>query len=210
MLFSEASDRIPPAPAPNPLLTQAVPSHLVPSPPRSSLQTGLPPLPLQTQLPAMNAFGQQQHQQPNAPVSAPQSEYRFGMPTLGQNMPSFGVPAPQPQQQQQHQHQFDNMTGGTNALSQPPQQIPMQVPPAMPNTLLPPASSMPSSGMPPSSGFNAPPTSFGTQMSIANALMQSQTPPQQMTYSGSPAALQNFSSSVARTGSQPGIFMFLD
>uniref|UniRef100_A0A0R3S549 PB1 domain-containing protein n=1 Tax=Elaeophora elaphi TaxID=1147741 RepID=A0A0R3S549_9BILA len=200
----EAGDRIPPAPAPNSLLPQAVPSHLV-SAPAGPLQSGIPPLSLQAQLPAMNAFGQVQQQPPNAPNSAPQSEYRFGMPPIGQNMPSFGIPASQPQQQQQQQP-FGNMTNTANALPQAPPQVPLQVPPnTMPNALSPPASSIPGSGVPPTSGFDAPPTSFGTQMSMASAVMQSQTPSQQMSYSAGPTTLQNFSPAVARPGSQPGM-----
>ncbi|KAL3997598.1 PB1 domain family protein [Acanthocheilonema viteae] len=197
---NEAGDRIPPAPVPNSLLPQAVSSHLVPSAPIG----GLPPLPHQTQLPAMNTFGQQQ--QPNTPISAPQSEYRFGMPPVGQNMPSFGVPASQPQQQQQQQYQqqpYGNMTSA-NALPQPPQQVPLHVPPTtMPSTLPPPASSMPGPGLPPTSGFDPPPTSFGTQISIASTMMQSQTPPQQMPYSASPTPHQNFSPAIARPGMPP-------
>ncbi|CAG9529749.1 unnamed protein product [Cercopithifilaria johnstoni] len=193
----EAGDRNPPALAPNSLLPQAVQSA-----PTGPLQSGLPPLPLQTQLPAMNTFGQQQQQQqPNAPISAPQSEYRFGMPPLGQNMPSFGIPASQPQQQQQYQQQpFGNMTSSANALPHPSQQMPLQVPPTtMPNSLPPPASSIPGSGLPPTSGFDAPPTSFGIQMPLANAIMQSQ----QIPYSASPATLQNFSPAIARPGMLP-------
>ncbi|EFO20134.2 hypothetical protein LOAG_08357 [Loa loa] len=197
----EAGDRIPPAPAPNSLLPQALPSHLVPSAPTGPLQAGPPSLPLQTQLPAINAYDQQQ---PNAPISAPQSEYRFGMPPLSQNISSYGVSASQPQQQQQqHQQQpFGNMIGSANALPQPPQQVPLQIPPAtVPGTLPPPASSMPVSGLPPTSGFDAPPTSFGTQM--VSTVMQSQTSPQQMSYSGSPATLQSFNPTAARPGMSP-------
>uniref|UniRef100_A0A8R1XS02 PB1 domain-containing protein n=1 Tax=Onchocerca volvulus TaxID=6282 RepID=A0A8R1XS02_ONCVO len=206
-----ANDRILPAPAPNSVLSQAVPSHLVQSAPTGPMQTGLPPLPSQTQLPTMNAFGQQQ-QQPNAPVSAPQSEYRFGMLSSNQNIPSFGVSAsqlqPQQQQQQQHhQHQqqpFGNMTSSANALSLPSQQAPLQISSTtMPGALGPPVSSIPGSGLPPASGFDAPPTSFSTQIPVASAIMQSQTSPQQMPYSASPATLQNFN--PARPVSQPGM-----
>lgn len=187
------------------MLPQTAASHLVPSTPSTGpLQTGLPPLPLQTQPPTMNAFGQQQ---PNAPISAPQSKYHFGIPSLGQNIPSFGVSASQPQQQHQQQP-FGNMTSSANALPQPPHQVPLQVPPTtMPGTLPPLASSMPGSGLPPSSGFDAPPTSFGTQMSVANAVIHSQSPPQQMPYSATPATLQSFNSASARPGSQSGIFI---
>lgn len=125
-------------------------------------------------------------------------------------MPSFGIPPSQPQQQQQNPQQpFGNMTGNAS-LPQPPQQMQLQFPPTTMSSALPPSvSPMPGSGLPPTSGFDAPPTSFGTQMSVANAMMQSQTPPQQMPYSASPAALQNFSPAVARPTLQPGIFMFL-
>lgn len=200
---NEAGDRIPPAPTANSLLPQAVPSHLVPSAPRGQLQTGLPSLPFQTQLPATNTFGQQQqHQQLNTPVSVQQSEYRFGMSSLGQNMPSFGVPSKPPQQQHQQQS-FGNMTGCTNTLPQPPQQVPLQAPPIMVGALPPQASPVPNSGLPPTSGFDGPPTSFGTQISLASALMQ--TPPQQMHYSAAPTTLQNFNSSIARPSPQSGV-----
>ncbi|KAM3721766.1 Protein tfg-1 [Dirofilaria immitis] len=194
----EAADRIPPTTAPNSSLSQVVPSHFAPI--AGPLQTGLP-LSSQVQLPAMNAFGQQQ--QPNAPVSVQQSEYRFGMPHLNQNIPSFGISASQLQQQQQP---FGNMTSITNSLPQPPQQVPLQIPPTTtPNSLLPPASSMPGSGLLPTSGYDASPVSFGTHMSVASSLMHSQTSPQQMSYSTGPATLQNFNPVAARPVSQPSM-----
>ncbi|VDK86663.1 unnamed protein product [Litomosoides sigmodontis] len=199
----DVDNRISPASAAN-SLSQAVPSHLAPPLPTAALQTGLPSVPLQTQLQAINAFGHHNpQQQPNVPFSAPQTEYRFGVPHLGQNMPSFGIPSSHPQQQQNQQQPFGNMTGSAN-LPQPPQQMQLQLPPtAVSSALPPPASPMPGSGLPPTSGFDPPPTSFGTQMSIANAMIQSQTPPQQMPYTASPASLQNFNS--ARPNLQPGM-----
>ncbi|VDM93656.1 unnamed protein product, partial [Onchocerca ochengi] len=102
------------------------------------------------------------------------------------------------------QQPFGNMTSSANALSQPSQQAPLQISSTtMPGALGPPVSSMPGSGLPPASGFDAPPTSFSTQIPVASAIMQSQTSPQQMPYSASPATLQNFN--PARPVSQPGM-----
>uniref|UniRef100_A0A915PTR2 PB1 domain-containing protein n=1 Tax=Setaria digitata TaxID=48799 RepID=A0A915PTR2_9BILA len=201
-LQNEASDRIPPAPTPNSLASQAVaPSHFVPLPPTGPTQTGLPSLTPQAQLPVMNTFGQQQ---PNA-VAAPQAEYRFGIPSVGQNVPPFGVSTPQLQQQHHQQQPFGNMTSTANALQQPLQQVPLQVPPtSMPGVPPVPTSSMPGPGLPPTSGFDGPPTSFGTQIPMASAVMQSQTSSQQLSYSGNPAALHSFNPAAARSPSQPG------
>lgn len=149
----------------------------------------------------MNAFGQQQQQQLNAPISTAQSEYRFGIPAVGQNVLSFGVSAPQQQQQPLAPTSYGTMTSNANPLQQHQQQQQIAPPPTgLPGSQLPPAS-MPSSGF----GSLPPPTSFGTPMQVggpvAGAVMQSQTPAQQMSYSPG-SAVQGFN---ARPSSQPGI-----
>lgn len=186
-LFAEAGDRIPSIPAPNSALPQTAPPQLAPV---TSVQAGLAPLPLQTHLQAVNAFGQEQ---PNAPIYAPQSEYRFGMPPLGQSIPSYGVPNSQPQQQHLQQP-FGNMT--SSALPYQPQQVPLHT--TVFGSLPPPTSSVPGSGPLPTSGFDAQPTSFGTQ--ITSPIMQSQTASHQMPYSANPASLHTFSAVVAKPG----------
>ncbi|VDN04784.1 unnamed protein product [Thelazia callipaeda] len=195
----DAGDRTLSAPVSNSLTPQPVAtSHFVPPPVAGLPHMGHIPLQSQPQTPnAMNVFG---HEQLNAPLSTPQSEYRFGIPAGNQNVPPFGVSVSQMQQHQVQQHpsmahsSFGIMPGNTNVPQH--QQIPSH----------PPSSNVP--GLQPTSAISAsgvPPTSFGTQLSMACGMMQSQTPPQQLVYSTNSATVQNFHPVTVRPVPQSGL-----